>query len=387
MKVLIVQDSLVPRGGSEIIALQMIDALHEAGCTPVAICQERGPTVVRRVPAYEVPELFRRPGRAALAAFQTVVERERPDLVHIHKVTRPDVIRFAAERLPTTVTILDHNAYCPGGSKVFWRTGMVCRRPLGVPCLLHAYTHRCAARHPVRLWGQFAFSVDAITALRTVRRVLTLSGYVREQLLRSGLAPDRVVALAPWVELPPGAAPDEGETVLFVGRLTREKGLPSLLRALALLQVPFKTVIAGDGPLRSRCQNLAAELGIDHLVEFRGWLGRPALRREYRRCVLLVLPSLWPEPFGLVGPEAMAYGKPVVAFDVGGVREWLVDRVNGLLVPRGDVPSLAAAIAELQMDPQLRARLGEGARLCVKERFDRKVILPRLMAIYRELLN
>ena len=102
---------------------------------------------------------------------------------------------------------------------------------------------------------------------------------------------------------------------------------------------------------------------------------------------MLVLPSLWPEPFGLVGPEAMAYGKPVVAFDVGGVREWLVDRVNGLLVPRGDVPSLAAAIAELQMDPQLRARLGEGARLCVKERFDRKVILPRLMAIYRELLN
>jgi len=372
VKVLIVQDSLVPRGGSEIVALQMIEALHGAGCTPVAICRERDSSAAYRTPVYEFPELFRRSGGAALAAFQTVLDRERPDLVHIHKVTTPDVIRFAAERLPTIVTIHDHNAYCPGGSKVFWRTGVVCRRPLGVPCLLHAYTHQCASRHPVRLWRQFAFSVDAITALRTVSRVLTLSGCVREQLLRSGLEANRIVVLAPWVELPPAAAPDDGDTVLFAGRLTREKGLLSLLRALALLQTPFKAVIAGDGPLRERCKSLAGELGIDHLVEFRGWLSRAALQSEYTRCALLVFPSLWPEPFGLVGPEAMAYGRPVVAFDVGGVQEWLVDRVNGLLVPRGDVPSLAAAIAELRMDRQLRARLGEGARLCVKERFDRK---------------
>ncbi len=381
------QDSLVPLGGSEIVAVQTIDALAEAGCTPAVICRERDPTVARGIPVYERPELFRPSGRSDPAVLETIVDQERPDLIHIHKVTRPDVIRFATERLPTIVTIHDHNVYCPGGSKVFWRTGIVCTRPLGVPCLIHAYTHHCAPRHPVRLWARFTTSADGIAALRTARRVLAHSGYVREQLVHSGLEADHIRVLAPWVELPPTAAPDKSETVLFAGRITPEKGLPNLLRALALLRVPFKAVIAGDGPLRRSCEGLASRLGLDHLVEFRGWLSRSALREEYAQCGLLALPSVWPEPFGLVGPEVMAYGKPVVAFDVGGVREWLVEGVNGLLVRRGEVADLARAIARLLTNSKLRVQLGEAARTCIRERFDRKLILDRLIGNYHELLN
>src|SRR5206468_137529 len=153
-----------------------------------------------------------------------------------------------------------HNAYCPGGSKVFWRTGATCTRPLGVPCLLHAYTHRCAARRPVRLLRQFMFSREMMNALQQARRVLTLSNYVRERLVQSGLEPDRVTVLAPWVEMPAVTAPSRGESVLFAGRLTREKGLATLLSALALVQVPHKAVIAGDGPQRQSCEQLASRL-------------------------------------------------------------------------------------------------------------------------------
>jgi glycosyltransferase involved in cell wall biosynthesis len=89
----------------------------------------------------------------------------------------------------------------------------------------------------------------------------------------------------------------------------------------------------------------------------------------------------------MAGPEAMAYGKPVVAFDVGGVRDWLVHGVNGLLVPRGDTAGLATAITELLTSSELRAQLGAAARDYVTERFSRKLHMNRLVACCRELLN
>lgn len=387
VKVLVVQESLSPTGGSETVVRRTVAALPEVGCMPVVVCRDGDPSLLADIPVHEVPEIFRPPAKESFRALDAILKQERPDLVHIHKVPAPWVIEFAAQRLPTVVTVHDHASYCPGGSKVFWRTGEVCTRPLGVPCLMHAYAHGCASRHPVRLWRQFKFSGDAMSALQRAHRVLTLSNYVRERLLQSGLGSDRVAVLAPWVELPPGAVSTRDESVLFVGRLTREKALTTLLKALALVQVPFKAVIAGDGPLRPNCERVAAQLSLDPSVHFRGWLATAALEEEYARCALLVVPSLWPEPFGMVGPEAMAHGKPVVAFDVGGVREWLVDGVNGLFAHAGDTAALAAAIQRVLTNAELRARLGAGARDYVAKRFSRTVQVTRLVANYRELLN
>jgi glycosyltransferase involved in cell wall biosynthesis len=387
VRVVILQDALTPGGGTAIVVTRMVEALVDAGCTPTVACRDRGTWSFRGVPVYEVPELFQPSGTSGFGHLQAVIDQERPDLIHVHDVRNAGVIRLAAERLPTIVTIHVHNAYCPGGSKVFWRTDATCTRPLGVPCLIHAYAHRCAARHPVRLWRQFAFSKELMSTLQQVRRVLTLSNYVRERLLQSGLSPDRVTVLEPWVEIPPVTGSNEDGSVLFAGRLTREKGLATMLRALALVRVPFTAVIAGDGPLRRACEKLASDLSIDRSVRFCGWLSTTALREEYARSALLVVPSTWPEPFGMVGPEAMAYGKPVVAFDVGGVREWLIHEANGLLVPRGDILGLAAAITRLLTHTEFRAELGGAAREFVTKRFNQKLQVSRLVASYRELLN
>lgn len=387
MKILVVQESLRPAGGSETVVRRAVAALPEAGCTPVVVCRDGDPSLPADIPVHEVPEIFGPSANEAFGALEAIMKRERPDLVHIHKVAAPGVIGLAAQRLPTIVTVHDHASYCPGGSKVFWRTDAVCTRPLGVPCVVHAYTHRCAPRHPLRLWRHFKFSREAMSALQRAHRVLTLSRYVRERLLQSGLGPDRVTVLAPWVEIPPNATSTPCGSVLFVGRLTREKAVATLLKALALVQVPFKAVIAGDGPLRPNCERLAAQLSLSSSVHFRGWLGTAALEEEYAQCALLVVPSLWPEPFGMVGPEAMAHGKAVVAFDVGGVQEWLVDGVNGLLAARGDTAALAAAIQQVLTNSELRARLGAGARDYVAQRFSRQVQLARLVTSYRDLLN
>jgi glycosyltransferase involved in cell wall biosynthesis len=123
---------------------------------------------------------------------------------------------------------------------------------------------------------------------------------------------------------------------------------------------------AGAGPARERWERLAAQVrrrtdGIK--IEFNGWVQRERMEDLYRECDLLVFPSVWPEPFGLAGPEAGLHGIPVAAFRVGGVPEWLVDGVNGYLAP-SDPPmarGLAEAIIKCLRDEETHRRLRRGA--------------------------
>src|SRR6185436_12837217 len=95
-------------------------------------------------------------------------------------------------------------------------------------------------------------------------------------------------------------------------------------------------LILGDGNHRAHCERLCRKLGLEDRVQFRGFILRHELKDFYLESSVFVVSSLWPEPFGLVGPEAMRYGLPVVAFDAGGIKEWLIDGQNGYLVPWKD---------------------------------------------------
>jgi glycosyltransferase involved in cell wall biosynthesis len=124
----------------------------------------------------------------------------------------------------------------------------------------------------------------------------------------------------------------------------------------------LRVTLGGDGPERERWQALAMRLGID--ARFPGWLDAAGRDAAIRRATLVAVPSVWPEPFGLTGLEAASMGVPAVAFDVGGIREWLTDGDNGLLAPGSppDASALADAITRAILDPSVLARLSSGAR-------------------------
>ena len=158
--------------------------------------------------------------------------------------------------------------------------------------------------------------------------------------------------------------------LLFLGRMDLLKGgrvfLDALPQVAASLDRPLRVTFAGDGPDRNAWERLAARVKFqDHglEIEFVGWLQRRQSESLLANSDLLVMPSLWPEPFGLSGLEAGAHGVPVVAFAVGGIPEWLADDVNGYLAP-GNPPTaagLSAAIVRALHDPETHARLRQGA--------------------------
>lgn len=178
--------------------------------------------------------------------------------------------------------------------------------------------------------------------------------------------------------------------LLFSGRMELLKGgqvfLDALPKVAATLKKPLRITFAGDGRARGSWEREAARLQDEHEsleIEFMGWADRSRIDALLEECDLLVVPSLWPEPFGLVGPEAGLKGVPVAAFDVGGISDWLSDGINGYLAP-GDPPTsegLSNAIIRCLGDPRVYASLRRRA-VKLAERFNINRHLASLLEVF-----
>jgi glycosyltransferase involved in cell wall biosynthesis len=176
--------------------------------------------------------------------------------------------------------------------------------------------------------------------------------------------------------------------LLFNGRMENLKGGQVLLAALprvsASLELPLRITFAGDGRERKNWEQQASRLQSTKLsIEFTGWTERQQIDLLLQACDLLVVPSLWPEPFGLVGPEAGLRGVPVAAFAVGGIPDWLKDGINGRLAP-GNPPTaegLAEAIIACLQNPSTHEQLRRGA-LQMARQFNIKNHLKALLEVF-----
>jgi glycosyltransferase involved in cell wall biosynthesis len=267
---------------------------------------------------------------------------------------------------------------------VWHRQNRICTRPLGLACQGVAYLERCMPRNP-RAGIPIIRRTQALTALhRTWSELLAPSAFVRDLMLKNGFAREQV-HVVPYFTTSPhfsaaSIAPIPGR-LFCAARLVPEKGVDHLLRALAELSPPAHLVVAGEGPSRPDLERQAEVLSLRNRVQFAGLLGRSAIRQSFEEAEIVVVPSVWPETFGIVGIEAMAHARPVVAYDAGGIREWLAPDRVGLLVPRGDVPGLTAALRSLLADPKRREACGSEGRRIVEQRFLASHHLQRLLAV------
>jgi len=204
--------------------------------------------------------------------------------------------------------------------------------------------------------------------LRRLRVVLAVSTALADEARRLGARDVRVVPNG--VELPEDVGAEaEPPEILFAGRLSQEKGILELLQAAR----GHELVVAGDGPLRAR------------VPQARGWLPHDELERLYARAAVVACPSQR-EGFGVVCAEAMAHGRAVVASDVGGLRDLVVDGETGLLVPPRDVAALRSALERLLDDRELRLRLGTAARERVRSYCSWGSITDSVVSAYEDAL-
>jgi glycosyltransferase involved in cell wall biosynthesis len=208
--------------------------------------------------------------------------------------------------------------------------------------------------------------------------------------LRNGFAAERIEIHAPvprTADVTLESSFSDRNLVVYAGQIIRGKGVDVLLESLARVGVNFECLIAGEGSHRRYCEGLSRELGLSKRVTFTGYLPPEELQKCYSEASVAVMSSLWPEPFGASGLEAMRYGLPVVAFDTGGIKEWLMHGHNGFLVPRLNRREFAARIEELLRD-KLRARqMGIRGRQFAREKFNFVQYIAGLETMFATLIN
>jgi glycosyltransferase involved in cell wall biosynthesis len=331
-------------------------------------------------PLRRAASIYRPLAGRALAA---LMERRRPELIHLHNIhyhLGGAVIAAArARRVPILWTLHDVNLFCPN----------ICGSRDGRPCLeCHvARPHRCL-KYNCRdsLLASAAATAEALLfrvlgLAGDVSRFIAPSGFTRLLLELEGVPAGRIAHLEPGLDLETFAcAPAGGGGILYVGRLAREKGIDVLLRALAKLP-RLRLSLAGEGPMRRDLERLAEQLAPGR-VRFLGLVPRPELARVLALADALVLPSVCLEIAPLALLEAAAAARPVVASRVGGVPEWVEHGESGLLTPPGEPEPLAEALSTLQADPARARAMGERAREVARRRFEPSLYCDKLERLY-----
>jgi glycosyltransferase involved in cell wall biosynthesis len=313
-------------------------------------------------------------------ALEKVLKEFQPDVVHVHTVDQasPSVF-FLLKKYPTILSIHGPEPFTK--SLLLWvfadsnfKHG---RREVAdltfVGKLRYAY-HRYIDRPLYRL------------GLRNVDAIVTLSNYMHNLMEEEGLKNIYVPNGTTLFKYQSVEQKNIGTTLLYVGRLETYKGIDYLIKALPILLQKFpstKLYIAGDGNERQSLKKLTDELHLEENVEFLGQLNRVELEAQYKQSTVVVMPSIWPEAFGKIGIEAMSVGRPVVATNVGGISDWLIDGENGFLVRPADSQALATAITRLFSDSQLYLYMMKKARETV-EKFDLEKHVGTMERIYTE---
>jgi len=244
-----------------------------------------------------------------------------------------------------------------------------CTRRFGAACLPINYLRGCGARNPIQLLNLYANQRSRAKVLEGLAATVVASEYMRQVYVEHGALDGEVHVLPyPAEGVPDRAPPPPSQSynrVLFLGRLTSGKGCARAVQATARCQRALgralHLTVAGDGPELVRSQRFAKRLGVE--TNFVGWVGPDRRLELLREADVLIVPSLWPEPFGMVGIEAASVGLPAVAYAVGGIVDWLRPGQTGELADGTgfELRPLAAALERALRDAAHHRQLQLGA--------------------------
>ncbi len=324
---------------------------------------------------------------AAAANLERLIEAFRPDVAHLHNIHHqlsPSILAPLADAgVPVVQTLHDYKWVCP--AYLFLSGGEVCEE-CG-PGNRFAPVLRKACHHGSWLKSLVVYRESSTSWKRRdhekVARFLAPSRFMKERMVAHGLPAERVVEWPYFIreqEYRPAVEP--GGDFLYLGRLSKEKGVTTLLEAMKRCS-GLELRIAGSGPLEAELRERA--LRDNAAVRFLGHLSGGDLHDAIRAARAVVVPSEWYEnqPFAIL--EAFALGVPVIGTSIGGIPELVADGETGRLVPPGNPEALAAALARTAADAQGAAAMGRAARARIERDFASAAAVARIEGLYAEL--
>lgn len=396
MRVLLANKFFFRKGGCEVVFFQERDFLLANGWDVVDFSMRDA----RNFPSpyadsfvaeqvYDRPQSLRAQTRSALKLIHSpeavrklgrLIDRTRPDIVHCHNIYHqltPSIIGAAKRRgIPVILTLHDWKTICPIYTRL--RQDQPCS-----DCIRGHFSnvvkHRCAEGSFGRSALLFAeaWVQRFLRSYERVDRFIAPSQFMHSSVTQSRFPADRVDVIYNGVD--PSATPvstaDDGYA-LFIGRLSAEKGIETLLAAHAVVAHRHPLIVAGTGPLEQKLRSKYPS------ARYVGHLTGHLLTKTIARSALVVVPSEWYENCPMSILEAMAHGKPVVASNIGGIPELVRNGETGVLFPPGDREALSDALARLLLDSDLRRRYGSAARQRVEEAFSLERHTQALLRTY-----
>jgi glycosyltransferase involved in cell wall biosynthesis len=317
--------------------------------------------------------------------FGEMLRREKPDVVHVHNtwvMISPSIYQACKEAgVPVVQTFHNYRLMCPAGT--FFREGKTCEE-----CLDHGQWRSV-------LYGCYRDSriITAAKALMlaTHRRrgtwagidcYIALSEFSRNQFLRGGFPAEKLFVKPNFVHPDPGMGTDKGDYGLFIGRLSPEKRVSTILNAWTHLRTPIELFIIGGGPEAAQLEKEAARRHLTQ-VHFEGHLPRNKALTFMRRARFLIFSSEWYENFPVTIAEALACGVPVICSRMGAMQEIIEDGRTGLHFTPGHAEDLAEKVEWAWNHPERMQEMGREARREYEDKYTAEKNYPMLMEIYR----
>jgi len=323
----------------------------------------------------------------AYRQLREIIRRQKPDIMHctnIFPLISPSAYQAAQdEGVPVVQALRNYRLLCPKATLM--REGQTCESCINKVFAWPAVRHGCY--RDSRLGSAVVASMLAFHKMRRtwdrVDRYYTPSHFARNVFIRAGMPAERIDVKTNFVTPDPGPGPGGGGYALFVGRLSPEKGISTLLSAWSDLRERIPLRIIGDGPCR---EDVARAASRDSRITFLGEQPFERVLEQLGSAFCLAMPSVWYETFGSTIIEAYAAGTPVVASAMGTMKELVVHERTGLLFEPGNPSALASAVVEMyQRSDTKTAR--ERARHEFEEKYTAEQSYAGLMSVYERTLR
>ncbi|MDC7244393.1 MAG: glycosyltransferase family 4 protein [Sphaerochaetaceae bacterium] len=317
--------------------------------------------------------LFVKSWELSSTSLQQIVSEVDIDVFYVHKFEPIEDILAVKGTKKIVRMVHDHDIYCPRKHKYYALSRKICTRRCGLICYADlAFLERKE--------GKFKFvsirkKIEQMKQNYEVDTLLVGSNYMKEELERNGFDSPKIHLLPPCVQNYPEPLQTfpSDPSILYVGQLIKGKGVDILLEAYRLLierlEFSIPLHIIGRGNEEISLRQKAEEAGLNSSVTFHGWVGHDDLASYYDNASMVVVPSRWPEPFGMVGVEAMLRERPVIASDVGGISDWLKEGENGLLFPANDAKALSYSMFSLIVDRDNAKKMGKTGKKLAEDLF------------------